>query len=143
MAPHLYECMFLVDPNRYARDSAGVSRKVGEMIEKCGGEVLVSRLWTEQKLAYPVKGHKKGVYWMTYFRLDGDRHTELRRATQLNSDVLRALIIKLDPRIADVMVEHAKTSKPSVPSDSAGRGSLGFRDRNLPRDVTEVPEIDN
>jgi small subunit ribosomal protein S6 len=117
LAQHIYECMFLVDPNRYSRDSAGVAKKVDEMIEKCGGELLVSRLWAEQRLAYPVKGHKKGIYWMTYFRLDSTRHPELHRATQLNTDVLRAMVIKLDPRIAGVMVEHAKSAKPTASTD--------------------------
>jgi small subunit ribosomal protein S6 len=108
--------LFLLDPNRYARDAGGVSRKVGEMIEKCGGEVLVSRLWADQKLAYPIEGHKKGVYWITYFHMEGTRHPELTRATKLNNDVLRAQVIRLDPRIAGMMVEHAAASKGSAPS---------------------------
>ena len=89
LSQQVYECMLILEPNRYARDASGVSKRIGEMIEKCGGEVLVSRLWADQKLAYPIKGHKKGIYWVTYFRLDGNRQTELSRATQLNNDVLR------------------------------------------------------
>ena len=51
-------------------------------------DVLVSRLWAEQKLAYPIGKHRKGAYWLTYFRMDSDRLTELKRATKLNNDVI-------------------------------------------------------
>lgn len=131
MAQYTYECLFLLDPNRYARDSNAVSKKVGEMIEKCGGEVLVSRLWADQKLAYPVNGHKKGIYWITYFRLEGVRQVELTRATKLNSDILRAQVIRLDPRIAGVMVEHAKSNRPTTTS----------ADRPVRRPDAEAPQL--
>jgi len=37
-------------------------------VKSVGGELLASRLWNEQKLAYPINGHRKGAYWLTYFR---------------------------------------------------------------------------
>ena len=48
-----------------------MSGEIVELIEKAGGEILVSRLWEERRLAYPIKGQRKGTYWLTYFRLDG------------------------------------------------------------------------
>lgn len=47
------------------------------LVQKLEGEVLVSRLWNDQKLAYPIDGHRKGTYWLTYFKLNGQRLTEL------------------------------------------------------------------
>ena len=141
LSQQVYECMLILEPNRYARDAAGVQRRIGEMIEKCGGEVLVSRLWADQKLAYPIKGHKKGVYWVVYFRLASERQTELNRAAQLNNDVLRALVIKLDPRIAGVMVEHAQAEKPSgaTPVDRPPRADqpVAGRPQTVPSDEEE------
>jgi len=40
---------------------------------EAGGEILVSRLWEERRLAYSINGQRKGVYWLVYFRLDGNR----------------------------------------------------------------------
>ena len=37
--------------------------------EKNGGQVLASRLWNEQKMAYPIRGQRRGTYWLTYFRM--------------------------------------------------------------------------
>jgi len=63
--------MFILDSNRFGRDPDGVSGQISELIEKLGGEILVSRLWEERRLAYPIKGQRKGTYWLTYFRLAG------------------------------------------------------------------------
>ena len=107
MATKVYEGMFLLDSNRYARDPGGVSGQVVQILEKCGGEILASRLWNEQKLAYPVEGHRKGTYWLTYFRMDSQRQGELTRACRLNDNILRNLIIRIDDRLVDTLVRHA------------------------------------
>ena len=57
--------MCLLDSNRFARDQAGVSGKLSETVAELGGEVLVSRLFVEQKLAYPINGHRKGSIRLT------------------------------------------------------------------------------
>ncbi len=112
MAESVYEGMFLLDSNRYARDAAEVTGQIPKIIQEAGGELLVSRLWEERRLAYPIKGHRKGTYWLTYFRLDGPRLSEVKRKCTLSGTILRALFIKIDPRIVDAVVEHAKTGQP-------------------------------
>ncbi len=108
MADRVYEGMFLLDSNRYGRDPSGVSGRIGEMIEKCGGTIEVSRMWAEQKLAYQMGRSRKGVYWLTYFRMESSRLKELNRAAQLNGDVIRNLVLALEPRLVDTIVAHAK-----------------------------------
>ena len=108
MAERVYEGMFLLDSNHYARDPGGAAGRIVEMIEKCGGQVEVSRLWAEQKLAYPMGRRRKGVYWLTYFKMDSARLKELNRASQLNNDVMRHLVLTLDPKLVDAIVSHAK-----------------------------------
>ncbi|MFT5526896.1 MAG: small subunit ribosomal protein S6, partial [Pirellulaceae bacterium] len=73
MAQNVYECLVILDSNRYARDPASVSAQIPEMVQKSGGEVLASRLWQEQKLAYPINNQRKGTYWLTYFRLESEK----------------------------------------------------------------------
>jgi len=106
--------MFILDSNRYARDAAGVVGTIPTTVQQMGGEVLASRLWEERRLAYPIKGHRKGTYWLTYFRLDGDKVTDLTRQFQLNDGVVRSLFLKIDPRISDAMVQHALSGGPAV-----------------------------
>jgi small subunit ribosomal protein S6 len=107
LAAIVYEGMFILDSNRFGRDHEAVSGQIPTMIEKLGGEMLVSRLWEERRLAYPIKGHRKGTYWLTYFRLDGPRLVELERQCQITDDILRVLFLKIEPRIVDTLVAHA------------------------------------
>ncbi len=110
MAANVYEGMFILDSNRYGRDPETVSGQIPAMIEKFGGEILISRLWEERRLAYPVKGQRKGTYWLTYFRLDGSRLGDLRRQCQITEDILRVLFLKVEPRIVDTLVAHAMSA---------------------------------
>ena len=118
MAEHVYEGMFLLDSGRFARDAAGVSGQVTQLIDNSGGELLASRLWNEQKLAYPINGQRKGTYWLTYFRMDSASLTKLNRDTQLSDVVHRSLILKVEPRLVDAMVAHAKGTASSEEPDA-------------------------
>jgi small subunit ribosomal protein S6 len=100
--------MFIFNANTYAKNPAGVGKTVEDMIKAVDGEILASRLWNEQKLAYPINGHRKGAYWLTYARLESTSVTKLNRACQLNDSILRQLVIKIDPRLVDTMVAVAK-----------------------------------
>lgn len=107
---NVYEGLFIFDSNRYSRDPAGVSGQVAEVVRKAGGEMLVSRVWEERRLAYPIGGQRKGTYWLTYFRVDGKQITGIEREFQLSDSILRSLLIKIEPRIVDALVSHAQSS---------------------------------
>jgi len=99
--------MFILDSNRFGRDTDGVSGQISKIIQEMGGEVLVSRLWEERRLSYPIAGHRKGTYWLTYFRLSADNLSALRRRFQLTDTILRMLLLKVDAKIVDTLVAHA------------------------------------
>ena len=111
MAENVYECNFIFNANTYAKNPAGVGKAVEEMVKAVDGEILASRLWNEQKLAYPINGHRKGAYWLTYARLESTTISKLNRACQLNDGILRHLVIKIDPRLVDTMVAVAKVKQ--------------------------------
>lgn len=119
MSTNVYEGMFILDSNRYARDAGGVANQISALITKCGGEIAVSRLWEERRLAYPIKGQRKGTYWLTYFKLEPNQVAALTRETQLNDNILRCLFVKIDVRIADALISHAtagpQVAKPAAP----------------------------
>ena len=108
MSQQVYECFFIFDANRYNRDPSGVAGKIAESVEKCGGEVLASRLWNEQKLAYPIRKQRKGVYWLTYVKLESTAGSQLEREFQLNDNILRHMKIKVHPQLVDTLVAVAR-----------------------------------
>jgi len=114
VAENVYECMFIFNANAYARNPAGAATAVEELVTSNGGEILASRLWNEQKLAYPIKGHRKGAYWLSYFRIDSSQLVKFNRSCQLNDSILRHLAIKLDPRLVEPMVAVAKGEAPAA-----------------------------
>jgi small subunit ribosomal protein S6 len=138
LAANVYEGMFILDSNRYGRDPETVSGQIPAMIEKLGGEMLVSRLWEERRLAYAVKGQRKGAYWLTYFRLDAGQLGDLRRQCQITEDILRVLFLKVDPRIVDTLVAHAM-SAPVVTTTTAGGDEVKVHDDDI-EDV--IPVVD-
>lgn len=126
LASNVYECMFILDPNRYARDPNGVAGQIPAMVEQAGGEVLASRLWNEQRLAYPIQGHRKGAYWLTYFRMQTDKVADFNRACRLNENVLRNLTLQVDPRLVDTLVAHARgEAVPPAKGDAAEEADSG------------------
>ncbi len=119
MAENVYECMFIFNANAFARNPAAAQKAVEELIESVDGEILASRLWNEQKLAFPIKGHRKGAYWLTYARVESTRLAKLNRSTQLNDSILRHLFVKLEQRLVDPLVAVAKGEVPVVEEEAA------------------------
>jgi len=145
LAEIVYEGMFILESNRVGRDSEIVSGQIPAMIEKLGGEMLVSRLWEERRLAYAIKGQRKGTYWLTYFRLDTSRLADLRRQCQITDDVLRVMFLKVEPRIVDALVAHAMSAPVMVsPSDEVKAHDIEIEDVAVVVDAVEgaVVEIE-
>lgn len=111
MAKNVYELMLILDPNAYAKDPAGSAETVKALVEKCDGTVLASRLWNEQRLAYPIEGHRKGVYWLMYVEAEGPSVAKINRECVINESILRQLMIKIDPRLTDTLVAMARGEK--------------------------------
>ena len=104
---HVYEGLFIVNSEAYARNPEDISGQIAKTIEAMGGTVRVSRLWEERKLAYPIKNHRRGTYWLAYFRLDTDKVADLNRQFQLNGNIIRFLLTTIDPRLEDALVDNA------------------------------------
>jgi small subunit ribosomal protein S6 len=103
----VYEGMFILDPGKYSRDPGGMAQQINDLIAQFGGTVHAARLWDERKLAYPIKGHKKGVYWLTYFQMPTANLTAFERQCEITEEIIRKLVLKIDDRIADALVQHA------------------------------------
>lgn len=121
MERNTYETLLILDSNHYARDPGGVTKQIEEMVNQAGGTMLVSRLWMEQKLAYPINGHQKGTYWLAYFEMEGPSLAGLKRALQIADPVLRELTIKLDPRLVEPILAHARGETVTPDSEEEAR----------------------
>ncbi len=137
MAAKVYECMFLLDANKVAGDVPSAAKQLHGILEKHQAEILASRPWDERRLAYPIKGHKKGLFYLMYFRIDGKHLPEVERDFALNETILRTLTLLVDPKLLDTLLalardEHALALQ-AVPDDGDGKdhdlGGEGDGDR--------------
>ena len=120
MADNVYEGLFIFDSNKFARDHDALPKVVEEMITSEGGEVKVSRLWEERRLAYPINNQRKGTYWLMYFRSDSQKITSLNRKCALNESLLRHLVLKIHPRLVEPILAHASDATPAEVGEEAG-----------------------
>lgn len=108
MPANVYECMFLLDSNKVGGDVPAAAKNLHAILERNQAEILASRPWDERKLAYPVKNHKKGLYYLMYFRSEGKNLVAMERDLALNEMVLRQLMIYIDPKLVDIMLALAR-----------------------------------
>jgi len=133
----IYEAMFLVDNRHANRDWERVVTQAKEMVTKHGGVVIRADKWGERKLAYPIKGNKRGTYLLVYFESDGDIPNRVYREVQLSETYLRALILEVEKAPEGEL-------KPLVDEPEVEEGSAPRRGRRPGRDaaedVAEAPE---
>jgi len=108
MAANVYECMFLLDTNKVAGDVPAAAKQLHDLLERNQAEMLASRQWDDRKLAYPVKGHKKGLYYLTFFRTEGKNLAKIEHDVGLSEIVLRSLILYVDPKHVEAMLAMAR-----------------------------------
>ncbi len=106
MALRLYECMFLLDSGRYAQDPNGTEATIQEYLDRCNAEVVAKAPWQEGKLAYEIAGHRKGLHYLVYFKMDGSQVENLNRICKLSDLVLRHLIIEHEQKLFDLMIQQ-------------------------------------
>lgn len=88
--------MFLVDSALAASDWQGVNDTIRSILERFGAEIVTTDKWDERKLAYDIKGKSRGTYILVYFRVNGERITEIERTFQINENIMRVLILCVD-----------------------------------------------
>jgi small subunit ribosomal protein S6 len=108
MAVSVYECMFLLDTNKVAGDIAAATKQLHTIFERNHAEVLASRPWDERRLAFPIKGHKKGLYYLTYISTEGVNVVNIERDISLNETIIRAMILFVDPKLVEAMLAMAR-----------------------------------
>jgi small subunit ribosomal protein S6 len=134
LAVNTYEGMFLLDSAKVAVSWDESVKHVHDILTKHHSEIVASRQWDERRLAYPVEGHKKGTYLLTYFKADGSALKEIVSDCHLSDVVLRELILKVHPKLVEHLVNQAMTSTPSAEAEEGGREEEEERPRRRRRD---------
>jgi small subunit ribosomal protein S6 len=92
---YTYEAMFLF-PQTVSADLQSAVDHIGEILSKGHAEVISLCKWDERRLAYDIKGNKRGVYFLTYFKCDADKLAAIERDARLSEKLLRSMITRAD-----------------------------------------------
>jgi len=84
-------------------DFDAASAPIKAVLDRGEAEVLSMKPWDERRLAYEIAGRKRGLYVLTYFKMDPGNIAELERDIDLNEDILRALLLRKDSVSEDVI----------------------------------------
>ena len=118
----LYEGLFLLEQQAAASDFAGCIDHVRQVLDRAETEVIVLRRWDERKLAYEIKGQKRGTYLLTYFNARGSQIANIERDCNLSEQILRVLIIRGD-HIGDSELDLARKDADRSLASAAQGGS--------------------
>jgi small subunit ribosomal protein S6 len=93
---NLYEGLFLMSQSAVGGGLGAAIEHVRDALGRIDAEVITLRKWDDRKLAYPIKGQKRGIYLLSLFRGDGTRLTEVERTCNLSEQVLRVMMTRCD-----------------------------------------------
>lgn len=113
-----YEVMFIIKPTLTEEEQAARLEFVKELLVKNGGEVVTVVPMGARKLAYKIKKHERGVYFVIYFKAPPVMIAELNRILRITEDVLRYLIVKYESKKEVSAWEKLSTPKPQSPASA-------------------------
>ncbi|MBI4717829.1 MAG: 30S ribosomal protein S6 [Planctomycetes bacterium] len=112
-----YEAMFLFDPT-FGAAFEQCEAEIRRLMDRAQGEILLCRKWDERRLAFKVKGRKRGVYVLVYFRAAATKIGALERDAQLSENILRLLVLRADGLTLEAMEKAAAARSESRESDA-------------------------
>ncbi len=92
---HPYEGLFLF-PQSAVTDLQGTVDHLKEILGRGEAKIISLRRWDERRLAYEIKGNKRGTYFLVYFMGRADQMATIERMCNLSEQLLRSIIIRAD-----------------------------------------------
>jgi small subunit ribosomal protein S6 len=92
---YAYEAMFLLGQAQGA-DLSGAVAHIQEIMARGHADILAMRKWDERRLAYEIRGQKRGTYILVYFKAPGKDVAHIERDCNLSERILRTLILRAD-----------------------------------------------
>ena len=93
-----YEVLFIVKPTLTEEETNEKLEFVKGILTKNGGEIESVVPMGTRKLAYAIKKHERGTYFVIYFKAPPSLIAELQRVLCITEDIIRFLIVKYETK---------------------------------------------
>ena len=104
-----YETLFIVDVANGEEAAKASVAKFTDIIAK-NAEIVEVSDWGKRRLAYPINDKPEGYYTIVTFKAQPDFPAELERLYNIDENVMRSLVIRL---------EHEAVAKAAAPAEVA------------------------
>ena len=91
----LYEGMFLF-PQSAAAELGQCADHVKNILNKNNSEILSFSKWDERKLSHIMKGSKRAIFFLTYFKSEPSNIIDIERDCNFSEKLLRSLILSAE-----------------------------------------------
>lgn len=107
-----YELTVLIHPDLETDLDAPLT-KVREIVTNAGGTITREDNWGKKKLAYPISRVEFGVYVYMDVELPAEAPLKISNILNITDEVLRYLLVKVDPKARAALAEQAKKAEAS------------------------------
>ena len=112
-----YELIYIIDTGLEEAARKELVEKVSALITANGGEIeKVDETWGKRRLAYAIDYKTEGWYVLVNFKAPAELPRELERNLQINENVLRYLVVKLEEKRSAV---KPRPVRPAAPAEEA------------------------
>lgn len=122
--PALYEGMFLFNSALIQSSVSAASDVLRQVLDRAEAEIVSMYKWDERKLAYPIKGQKRGLYMLVYFNARGTQIPNIERDVNLSDEILRCMILRGD-HIGEAELQEAEEKARETQAAAALAGEAG------------------
>ena len=91
-----YEIMFIVRPTLEDAAIIQVAEEVKTLLTKNGAKIENEKNMGQRELAYEIEKHTKGYYFLYNVEAPTNAISEFTRVTNVNEDIIRTLVIKIE-----------------------------------------------
>lgn len=109
-----YEMMYIIDAVLEDAPRKELIEKVSALIAANGGTVEKVDEWGKRRLAYAINYKTEGYYVLVNFSAESEVPQEIERLLQINEQVLRYLVIRLEEKHTSVK-PRAIPVRPAAP----------------------------
>ncbi len=93
---NLYESVFVFSGNLTEKLANDKIEKYEEIVKKSGGKTLKKEYWGLKSLAYKIKKHTKGHYFLVNFNTGHESIKELENKFKIDEESIRFLNLSID-----------------------------------------------
>ncbi|MDF1667241.1 MAG: 30S ribosomal protein S6 [Planctomycetota bacterium] len=126
----LYEIMVLYDPSDVTKEWDALVESLSERITKLEGSIVKVEQWAEnKKLAYEVKGLRRGSYLTAYFHLDPSQVETLERNLRLDERIVRHVVVVHHRLPPEFVPKEEKKEEKEEKTDEKAEGGEGAAEK--------------